>query len=60
MPCGVEDKAVTSLSELLGRNVGISETDEMLIKSFGKIFKAEMNVKSECDREMMLKEILFI
>ena len=37
-PCGITDRRVTSLVELLGRPVSIEETVEILIPRFGEVF----------------------
>jgi lipoyl(octanoyl) transferase len=41
IPCGINDKAVTSLNEELGRNVDMQEIKEKLKKNFSKLFEAE-------------------
>lgn len=41
IPCGINDKAVTSLNEELGRNVDMAEIKEKLKKNFSKLFEAE-------------------
>ncbi|XP_061395095.1 putative lipoyltransferase 2, mitochondrial [Musca vetustissima] len=41
VPCGIEGKGVTSLSEELKRNVTIEETSEKLIETFGKVFRCD-------------------
>ncbi|XP_064552714.1 putative lipoyltransferase 2, mitochondrial [Drosophila montana] len=39
VPCGIEGKGVTSLSEQLGRHISMSEATEALLDSFAKTFK---------------------
>jgi lipoyl(octanoyl) transferase len=41
IPCGINDKAVTSLNEELGRNVDMQEIKEKLKKNFSNLFEAE-------------------
>lgn len=41
VPCGIQDKAVTSLSAELDREVSMTEVKEKLIKHFEKAFEAE-------------------
>ncbi|XP_023179787.2 putative lipoyltransferase 2, mitochondrial [Drosophila hydei] len=45
VPCGIEGKGVTSLTEQLGRHTSIAEATEALLGSFAKIF--ECCVRSE-------------
>lgn len=42
VPCGIRDKAVTSLEKELGRNVGISEVEEKLKRHLATIFEMEL------------------
>jgi lipoyl(octanoyl) transferase len=42
IPCGINDKAVTSLNKELGRNVDMAEIKEKLKKNFSKLFEAEI------------------
>jgi len=43
IPCGINDKAVTSLNVELGvEKVDVSEVKEKLLKHFTKLFEAEM------------------
>ena len=37
-PCGIADRPVTSLTELLGRPVSIEETTERLVPAFAEVF----------------------
>jgi len=59
VPCGIEDKAVTSLSQLLGREVGVDEVRPRLVEAFGESFKADLvNEKSESETREMLGEFV--
>lgn len=42
IPCGIQDKAVTSLSKELGQNVNIPEIKEKLKKHFSALFECEL------------------
>ena len=41
IPCGIEGKEVTSLKELLGREISIEEVTPQLIEAFQTTFKFE-------------------
>jgi len=48
IPCGIKDKAVTSLNVELGKKeVSLEEVKGKLIKHFGILFEAEINQKTE-------------
>jgi len=38
VPCGISDKAVTSLSELAGETLDIGEVKSLILKHFGEVF----------------------
>jgi lipoyl(octanoyl) transferase len=42
IPCGINDKAVTSLNKELGREVDMTQIKEKLKKNFAKLFEAEV------------------
>jgi len=42
IPCGINDKTVTSLNKELGREVDMNEIKEKLKKNFAKLFDAEI------------------
>jgi lipoyl(octanoyl) transferase len=42
IPCGINDKAVTSLNKELGQEINIPEIKEKLIINFAKLFEAEI------------------
>lgn len=42
IPCGINDKAVTSLNKELGREVDMTEIKEKLKKHFSSLFEAEL------------------
>lgn len=42
IPCGINDKAVTSLHKELGREVDMTEIKEKLKKNFANLFEAEL------------------
>ncbi len=41
VPCGIEDKAVTSLQQELGREISMEETGEKLKRHLGDLFEVE-------------------
>jgi len=41
VPCGISDKAVTSLEQLLGRPVEMREVKERMLVHFGEVFDVE-------------------
>jgi lipoyl(octanoyl) transferase len=41
VPCGIQDKAVTSLNKELGQDVNMSEIKEKLKKHFATLFECE-------------------
>ncbi len=43
IPCGINDKAVTSLNVELGKEVDMNEIKEKLKKNFAELFEAELN-----------------
>lgn len=42
IPCGIVDKAVTSVAQELGREVPMGEVEEKMVRYFGEVFGAEM------------------
>jgi lipoyl(octanoyl) transferase len=42
IPCGIQDKAVTSLNKELGQNVNMSDIKEKLKKHFSALFECEL------------------
>ena len=42
VPCGIDDKAVTSLSKELNRNVEISNVEEKVKRNIVKVFEMEL------------------
>jgi lipoyl(octanoyl) transferase len=45
IPCGIQDKKVTSVKEELGRDVAIEDVKEKLKKNFAKVFNVELREK---------------
>jgi len=39
VPCGITDKGVTSLSTLVGREVDLSDVENVLVEQFGDVFE---------------------
>lgn len=44
VPCGLEGKAVTSLAQVLGRNVAVSEAEDALSMAFASVYGAKIEV----------------
>ena len=42
--CGLVGKGVTSLAEVLGRNVDITDAETALVKSFGEVYGAKIEI----------------
>ncbi|KAA9331926.1 lipoyl(octanoyl) transferase LipB [Adhaeribacter soli] len=47
VPCGITDKAVTSMQKELGREVAMAEVEEKLLKHLADLFEATINVKAD-------------
>lgn len=47
IPCGLADKGVTSLSQLLGRKLGLEEVKPKLIKAFKEVFAEDIAISHE-------------
>lgn len=47
VPCGITDKAVTSLDKELGRRIDMNEVKEKLKKHFANLFEAELVLEKE-------------
>ncbi|WP_069132163.1 lipoyl(octanoyl) transferase LipB [Rhodohalobacter halophilus] len=47
VPCGINDKSVTSLSELKGSDLELSDVKECLLKHFAEIFEVIPKVKDQ-------------
>jgi lipoyl(octanoyl) transferase len=46
VPCGIPDKAVTSLQAELGREVDMNEVAEKLLSNFAQLFEAEITLEN--------------
>lgn len=57
IPCGIEDKGITSLSNELHRDVTIEEVAPELIKSFSKIFQCDFCNFPEEEIDAISKEL---
>jgi len=56
VPCGIEDKGVTSLSEQLVRKVGMGEVEQLLKEEVGKQFGCEIDpVSDELKNKILLE-----
>jgi lipoyl(octanoyl) transferase len=45
VPCGIQDKAVTSLQKLMGREVDMNEVKEKIVFHFQKVFGVRLETK---------------
>lgn len=45
VPCGIQERGVSSISELLGRPVELDEVAEKVAAKFGEVFEAELEVR---------------
>jgi len=56
VPCGIEDKGVTSLSEQLVRKVGMGEVEQLLKEEMAKQFGCEIDpVSDELKNKILLE-----
>ena len=46
IPCGIHDKAVTSLSELVGKPTTVADVLPRLVRHFGEVFETDMTPAS--------------
>lgn len=42
VPCGISDKAVTSIKQELGHEVNMAEVTNVFVKAFGEVFESEI------------------
>jgi len=47
VPCGISDKAVTSIQKELGREIDENETEEILKQEFAKVFNVNLILQTE-------------
>jgi len=45
VPCGITDKAVTSLSKELGREMDMDEVKRILLKELADVFQFEIQIQ---------------
>lgn len=45
IPCGIDDKAVTSMQQELGYQLDFEEVTQILLQKFGEVFEAELQNK---------------
>jgi len=46
VPCGIEDKAVTSLSKLLGKTIDVAQVKEKIVQHFSEVFSVRLIEKA--------------
>jgi len=47
VPCGLQDKEMTTMSKELRRHVDVEEVVPVLVGCFGKTFRAEMTIAND-------------
>ncbi|MBS1917217.1 MAG: lipoyl(octanoyl) transferase LipB [Bacteroidetes bacterium] len=52
VPCGIQNKQVTSLEKELGRKIDIEETKEKVRKNFEKVFNCELSAQNNLKKEI--------
>lgn len=57
VPCGLIGKGVTSLSEELGREVGVDEATGAFLRSFARVFECEVQELDAEQAERLLKSV---
>ena len=57
VPCGIEDKKVTSLSQLLNRQIRVDDVVDSFIKEFQTLFAASIDFKSKDETISLIKKI---
>lgn len=56
VPCGIQDKGVTSLTRELGKNIAITDIEPLFIDAFSEIFKCSVFCET-IDQELFKKII---
>ena len=54
VPCGISDKAVTSMEKELGKNMNLNEVKSILLKHFSEVFNA--SIKNVGKEKLIVKE----
>ena len=54
VPCGISDKAVTSMEKELGKNMNLDEVKSILLKHFSEVFNA--SIKNVGKEKLIVKE----
>jgi len=58
IPCGIPDKRVTSLAELLGKAVAIENVQQVVIRKFMAVFNIDLNESAQKVAPSLLREKL--
>ena len=53
VPCGIQDKGVTSLSRLLGRSVSLTEVKPKLLKAFADVFDVTLHTQPATESKVL-------
>jgi len=54
VPCGIDDKKVTSLSQQLNRDVNVNSVMPLFLESFGTLFDSKLIIKEKADVEKLI------
>lgn len=54
-PCGIPDKGVTSLSQILGKKTSVSDIIPQLLNSFSEEFQCELKPYTKEEEEELIK-----
>jgi len=54
VPCGIQDKAVTSISAELGRTIGVPDVADPLARHFAELYDAEVEWRDALPGDLSL------
>jgi lipoyl(octanoyl) transferase len=57
IPCGIEDKKVTSLTKILNRNIGVNDVIDDFVKEFANLFSASIDCKTKEETNSLIQNI---
>ena len=57
IPCGIEDKKVTSLTKLLNRNISVDDVSGGFIEEFKNLFSVSINFKTKEETESLIQKV---
>ena len=56
VPCGIDDKKVTSLSQQLNREISVDNVIPLFLETFGNIFNSKLVIKEKSDVENLVEK----